>query len=1488
VREKQGKRALRGVRRGRGEHQAASMPPPLPAGTAPADDRLASPPPLPPQRPDGRSRAPAAASAAPEPARSRRPDQRAPSPETSFETELEQLALDLDADDDTEEPAPPTTFLLHADEGSPHLSRPQPTSVRASGAALLEKQLYAELASRAATMGLSAPEFARREFQNCDVDGSGELDLSELKMVLHAVDITIADPDVATLLAHLDTDGDGCLSIDEFVRALLEDRLKYLRSKLRAASYTLRGVDLPKLFKHYDRDNSGELQFKEFKSAVRRDAKLSTSEVSDAELLELFRTVDSDHNGSIELQEFVVMLTDPSTSEVVAEARTTTQVGQVLARVLESAEAEQRGSQAQLMHVFGTHATSGRLDRNGLRKLIKAFDVTVTKEELDELMAELSVTTGNGFISPTAFSDRMRLAKKHRHTVSSANSPRRKAKLQRHTSENLEFMKKKLKMISGEQDPRKLFSRYDRDHSGALDFQEFKTAVRKGGRIPPATLSDDALRHLFSAADEDGSGDMSIEELAVFIWGEGMRMSTPSPPAHSFSDREQELQPEPEPEPEPELARGARKTRSPRPSARAGPAKAEPEVAKLVFGRIIEHAESRHINLMYLFHRFDPANSGSLDRKQFNKAMLDLGLKLSASDLDGVIAEMDADGDGFVTAKEFSDRVKLAKKQKRQEAAGSSSAVRKKVRPATVRSAEQAAQDSQQDEADELLRGLQRVDALERSISEQQHLAELNRVAEENRRLSAEVARMKSLCEEVFSRILDRADEKHMNLMHLFHQADSDSNGALDQAQFLGIMRGLDIDLSPSELRYVMAELDPDGEGYITARSFSDRMRRAKKQKWTKDDASSPPASPRSSSSAARKSGGGGSPRSSDLRRPPQPPRTGSGGSSSSSEQWFPSRAWVHVVQPPAMTSTGLKMVIEPQKYTTHLEDGMKRLCSNVLTHEQMRDAFSKLDADGSGEVDIDEFRHALRELKVHCNEPQVSAMFRFYDADGGGTVSIDEFISGTWEWKYEQVWKVISDAIKGVGGIDLEKLFRHAAEAYTSTSGGTDPGSPGGRSSAGANLEDLRIQWEPFRKAVRRNLGVKQHELKDRELRGIFDYACHEDAPEVDEPGTGAPSPPTIGWKAFSRLLQAPSSEGKVDVRHETLAGRILCKVAENAEVKKVNCTQLFDSMDDEGLGGLDRKQLQKAMATLDVPTTPDELSAVMAELDPERRGLVRTREFADRMRSTLRHLDRISRGREGSRRGPGSTSPRDSTGVARAGSSESPRAATRSEETEQVTAAPPQQQRKGLLQRAQEGLEEARAASDAALASQSGAEMTEMQASELADALQAAQAEAAEAMRAAVAAQVRLQAVATVFAGADLLAGDFDLSSAQQSQQLLLQSQLQQQPQPQPQPQPQQPRRQRRQITVQKVKRAVAVTSAMKPAAAAAPAEEGLPPPAAAADVSVVGWVDKTAAQRQQEPAAAPRAVRVVRGRSMSDVKRRQDALRQAKESRAGAADR
>ena len=100
----------------------------------------------------------------------------------------------------------------------------------------------------------------------------------------------------------------------------------------------------------------------------------------------------------------------------------------------------------------------------------------------------------------------------------------------------LQTLKRKLQSLSygsKGQDPHKLFSHYDRDNSGHLDFDEFRAAVRKGGHVTPAALSGSDLRKLFDGVDSDNSGDVSIAELTSFVWGSQIRLQSGHPDTSS-------------------------------------------------------------------------------------------------------------------------------------------------------------------------------------------------------------------------------------------------------------------------------------------------------------------------------------------------------------------------------------------------------------------------------------------------------------------------------------------------------------------------------------------------------------------------------------------------------------------------------------------------------------------------------------------------------------------------------------------------------------------------------------------------------------------------------------------------------------------------------------------------------------------------------------------------------------------------------------------
>lgn len=63
----------------------------------------------------------------------------------------------------------------------------------------------------------------------------------------------------------------------------------------------------------------------------------------------------------------------------------------------------------------------------------------------------------------------------------------------------------------------KIFEKYDTDGSGELDFDEFRKAIRRHGRMSIRSVDDDALREVFAIVDADNGGTVCAEEFEEFL-----------------------------------------------------------------------------------------------------------------------------------------------------------------------------------------------------------------------------------------------------------------------------------------------------------------------------------------------------------------------------------------------------------------------------------------------------------------------------------------------------------------------------------------------------------------------------------------------------------------------------------------------------------------------------------------------------------------------------------------------------------------------------------------------------------------------------------------------------------------------------------------------------------------------------------------------------------------------------------------------------------
>ncbi|KDQ65045.1 hypothetical protein JAAARDRAFT_28705 [Jaapia argillacea MUCL 33604] len=79
------------------------------------------------------------------------------------------------------------------------------------------------------------------------------------------------------------------------------------------------------------------------------------------------------------------------------------------------------------------------------------------------------------------------------------------------------------------------------------------------------------------------------------------------------------------------------------------------------------------------------------------------------------------------------------------------------------------------------------------------------------------------------------------------------------------------------------------------------------------------------------------------------------------------------------------------QSQSQFMEDMQRSSNFNAVELERLKKRFMKLDADGSGSIDKEEFL----QIPQIASNPLASRMIAIFDEDGGGTVDFQEFVGG-------------------------------------------------------------------------------------------------------------------------------------------------------------------------------------------------------------------------------------------------------------------------------------------------------------------------------------------------------------------------------------------------------------------------------------------------------------------------------------------------------------
>mmetsp|Transcript_15098 Transcript_15098/g.26426 ORF Transcript_15098/g.26426 Transcript_15098/m.26426 type:complete len:1561 (-) Transcript_15098:132-4814(-) len=405
-------------------------------------------------------------------------------------------------------------------------------------------------------------------FAKMDRDRSGFLDPDELKSALRRVlripPEMISEEEFSALFHLFDTNDNGQIELAELTEFVGEDAeddlaafkkrnlakfkerpvqqelpaevLQQLKSKIASAAYlNHNGRQLEVLFRRMDKDRSGFLDDDELKSCVRRVFKIPPETISDGQISQLCATLDADKSGRVELEELMNFVgPDPVLSDVYKDmlemksGKLTPELKpealEMLSRKIKSAAyINHNGRQLEVLFSRLDKDRSGSIEdeefKYCIRHIFKIPPSSISDAEMSLLCTMLDTDKSGtieleeliNFVGPDP--DMAATWKEHLPLKSGKLTPDL-------TPEVLEKIKSKIKSAAytkGGRQLEALFARMDKDRSGHVDDDEFKSCIRRVFQIPPETISDEEILQLSSMLDTDKSGQISLEELRGFV-----------------------------------------------------------------------------------------------------------------------------------------------------------------------------------------------------------------------------------------------------------------------------------------------------------------------------------------------------------------------------------------------------------------------------------------------------------------------------------------------------------------------------------------------------------------------------------------------------------------------------------------------------------------------------------------------------------------------------------------------------------------------------------------------------------------------------------------------------------------------------------------------------------------------------------------------------------------------------------------------------------